>query len=149
MTALTRYRAPSIPTTALVGLALLFACLTVLRGIGWATGETGTTVPTVTVDGLRNAGLGPQHWGVVMMLVGALILCAYACRVHVFVFLAHGLAAVTYLAVTVGLAQAALDLGSGWQVIGPVLGGFVWHTLVAVLTRPLPPRPTGAAGDPH
>lgn len=147
MTIVRRYRAPRVPGWVLVLLAVSFACLTILRGVGWITAEPGASLSPVVVDGLTYARLSPTGWGSVMVCVGVLVIAAYLTRVHVLVFLTHGLAAATYLAVTVGLTQAALDLGSGWQIIGPVLGGCVWHVALAALTGPLPPSTTGAAGD--
>lgn len=138
-----RHHAPHLPARILVGLTLVFATLTVLRGWGYATAVRGESASPVVLISLGNL----TAWGVAFMTAGLLVLAAYAIRNHLLVFLAHGLAVVTYAAVAVALLGGVVDVGSGWQHLAPMLGGAGWHTLLAWLTGPLPPSQTrGVAG---
>ncbi|WP_210651353.1 hypothetical protein [Nocardioides sp. SYSU D00065] len=119
---------------------LLFAMGTVARGWEYVSAEPERTMSRVVEQGLSHAQLSPHAWGMVLIVTGLLVLTAYAVRIHVLVFFAHGLAAIVYLTVTVGFSQAATDLGAGWAHAAPTLLATLWHALVAKLTGPLPTR---------
>lgn len=138
-----RHLTPAIPPWIVKVLVLVFAGLTIVRGIGYLTGEPSTSIPLVAMAALRD----PDVWGVLTIVAGSLIVLAYISRLHVAVWAAHGLAAVLYAGLTVALGQAAFDYGAGWQNVGPVAGGLAWHSLLAWLTGPLPSQtPRGDAG---
>lgn len=144
MTALRlRHQPPALPARILVAVTLAFAALTIVRGVGWITGTPEESLSWVVLNALGSSDV----WGGIVVATGCAVLAAYASRIHPAVWAAHGIAACVYLLLTVALAQAAAELGSGWQHAGPPAGAVLWHTLLAWLTGPLPPRQPGGPGD--
>jgi len=128
----------------LVCVVLAFASLTVVRGLGWATADRDSLALVV-----RESLESPALWGLGLALVGVGLWAAYLSHIHVVVWLAHGLAAVTYFAIAAALALAVVKHGNGWNNVVAPTGGFIWHALLAWLTGPIPDRQHGgsAHGD--
>lgn len=140
MTRLARYQPPSIPPQVLVGLVVVFATFSFVRGLDYAIGEEQQAQSLIVLRALGHI----EAWGWLIMAAAANVLIAYALRRHFLIWLSHVLIAALYLCVTVAVAQAIwkLDVG-GWAAIVAPAGTLVWHLAVLTLTRPFPRPGTG------
>lgn len=134
MTRLARYQPPSIPPQVLVALVLLFALLSFVRGLDYAV--NGDVAQSLVV---LNALSDLRIWGVWIMAAAAAVVTSYALRRHFLIWLAHVVMAALQLCIAVTVAQAIRELGvGGWSAFVLPAGAFLWHAVLAALTRPFP-----------
>lgn len=137
-----RHVPPSIPPPAVSTLAIIFAVLTTVRGLGWALGNPELGLSYVVATAL----VSPVAWGILFAAVGVFVIVSYFSRLHLLVWVAHALAAATYAFLAITIAQAAFHFDAGFQHLAAPLGGVAWHAFLAWLTGPVP-RQTGGTHD--
>lgn len=137
---LRRYVPPRVPRPVIPAVAIGWALLTITRGLDYVTGNQPGAQSEIVMRALTDI----EVWGAALVAGGVLLIAAYACRVHLLVWLAHLLLAAIYACCAITIAQAARLAGDGWSALSWSLGGFTWHLLVLCLTKPLPPRQPAA-----
>lgn len=138
---LARYQPPRIPIRAFVALQLVFAGLSLARGLDYAIGDDDQSQSLIVLDALGNI----EIWGVVIMSAASFLIAAYAMRRHFLIWLGHVVMASVYACIAVTVAQSVWLVGDGWALLGPPVGTVVWHFTFAHLTRPFP-RPGAGHG---
>ncbi len=115
-------------------LVVLFALLSFIRGFDYAVnGDVAQSLVVLNALGELRA------WGVAIMAAAAAVVTSYALRRHFLIWLAHVVMAALHLCIAVTVAQAIRELGiGGWSSFVLPAGVFLWHSALALVTRPFP-----------
>ena len=111
-----------------------------LRGIDWLT-PTVTSSPTPVTETMQTA-FPLEIWALMIMAPATVLLIGLVLRIHFFVWLGHGLLAVTYMGLFTSLllVYAQRPYFDGIRSATVLLAPLVLHTLLVVRTGWRPPR---------
>lgn len=135
----------TLPPAVVLTITLVFAVLSISRGVDWAFMREPGTVPAM----LSGDAFGIRVWGALLLVGGLALIGSLLARRHFAVWASHSFLFATYIGIGLTTLRTVVEYGGGLAILAPVLGGVVWHGLLSWWVKPIPRRTTSDPREGH